>query len=241
MEIVAVPAFADNYIWLVHDGDSGETAVVDPGDAAPALAEAERRGWTITQVWNTHHHWDHTGGNPAIKDATGCTISGPAARHHGRDVALAEGSEFSSPPLRRVMKSRAHARPHRARVRIRASPLRGHVFAMGAGAVRRHAQQMTARSSASGAAGRTALYCGTNIRWRTRASRRTPSPTIPRPPSDWRTSKSCARGEESPCRRPSHRNGRPIPSFGLVIGRNSLGCALKKTGFVHEAAMPPGA
>ena len=94
MEIVAVPAFADNYIWLVHDGDSGETAMVDPGDAAPALAEAERRGWTIGQVWNTHWHPDHTGGNLAVKAATGATISGPAgSRIPGRDVELAEGSE----------------------------------------------------------------------------------------------------------------------------------------------------
>jgi hydroxyacylglutathione hydrolase len=95
LEIVAVPAFTDNYIWLVHDAASGETAVVDPGDAAPALAETERRGWPITQVWNTHHHWDHTGGNQAIKDATGCTVSGPAAEDiKVRDVGLAEGSEI---------------------------------------------------------------------------------------------------------------------------------------------------
>jgi hydroxyacylglutathione hydrolase len=93
LEIVPVPAFSDNYIWLVHDPESGETAVVDPGDAAPALAEAERRGWTVTQVWNTHHHWDHSGGNVAIKQATGCTVSGPAAEDiPGRDAALSEGS-----------------------------------------------------------------------------------------------------------------------------------------------------
>jgi hydroxyacylglutathione hydrolase len=94
MEIVAVPAFSDNYIWLVHDEESGETAVVDPGDAAPALAEAERRGWTIDQVWNTHWHPDHTGGNLAVKQATAARISGPASEKiPGRDVALAEGSE----------------------------------------------------------------------------------------------------------------------------------------------------
>jgi hydroxyacylglutathione hydrolase len=94
MEIVAVPAFTDNYIWLVHDEASGETAVVDPGDAAPALAEAGRRGWTIGQVWNTHWHPDHTGGNMAVKQATGSTISGPeAGRIPGRDVGLAEGGE----------------------------------------------------------------------------------------------------------------------------------------------------
>ena len=93
MEIIAVPAFTDNYIWLVHDEASGETAVVDPGDAAPALAETERRGWRVTQVWNTHHHWDHSGGNVAMKEATGCSVSGPAAENiPGRDVALSEGT-----------------------------------------------------------------------------------------------------------------------------------------------------
>ncbi|HET9811047.1 MAG TPA: hydroxyacylglutathione hydrolase [Sphingomicrobium sp.] len=92
LEVVAVPAFSDNYLWLVHDSDSGATAVVDPGDAAPVLAEAERRGWTIGQVWNTHWHPDHTGGNLVVKEATGATISGPANETiPGRDVALGEG------------------------------------------------------------------------------------------------------------------------------------------------------
>lgn len=95
LEIVPVPAFTDNYIWLVHDADSGETAVVDPGDAKPALAETERRGWKVTQVWNTHHHWDHSGGNLAMKEATGCTVSGPAAETiPGRDAPMSEGSEL---------------------------------------------------------------------------------------------------------------------------------------------------
>jgi hydroxyacylglutathione hydrolase len=92
LEIVGVPAFSDNYLWLVYDDDSGETAVVDPGDAAPVLAEAKRLGWRISQVWNTHWHRDHTGGNLAIKEATGATISGPASEDiPGRDVALGEG------------------------------------------------------------------------------------------------------------------------------------------------------
>ena len=94
LQIVAVPAFSDNYLWLVHDDASGETAVVDPGDAAPVLAEAEKRGWTIGQVWNTHWHPDHTGGNITVKQATDARISGPAEENiPGRDVGLGEGDE----------------------------------------------------------------------------------------------------------------------------------------------------
>jgi hydroxyacylglutathione hydrolase len=94
LEIVAVPAFADNYLWLVHDKESGETAVVDPGDPAPVLAEADKRGWHITTILNTHWHGDHTGGNLAIKEATGAKIIGPAGengRVPGLDQAIGEG------------------------------------------------------------------------------------------------------------------------------------------------------
>jgi hydroxyacylglutathione hydrolase len=79
MEIVRIPALSDNYIWLVHEAESGETMVVDPAVADPVLAEAERRGWRIGQIWNTHWHPDHTGGNAAIKAATGALVTGPAA------------------------------------------------------------------------------------------------------------------------------------------------------------------
>jgi hydroxyacylglutathione hydrolase len=97
LEIVAVPAFADNYLWLVHDQASGETAVVDPGDPAPVLAEADKRGWRITTILNTHWHPDHTGGNLAVKEATGATIIGPAGedgRVPGLDQAIVEGDRI---------------------------------------------------------------------------------------------------------------------------------------------------
>jgi hydroxyacylglutathione hydrolase len=79
LEVVRIPVLSDNYVWLVHEPDSGATMVVDPAVAAPVLAEAEARGWKITDIWNTHWHPDHTGGNAEIKAATGCTITGPAA------------------------------------------------------------------------------------------------------------------------------------------------------------------
>jgi hydroxyacylglutathione hydrolase len=53
--------------------------VIDPAVAEPVLAAAEARGWKITQIWNTHWHPDHVGGNAKIKAATGCVITGPAA------------------------------------------------------------------------------------------------------------------------------------------------------------------
>lgn len=98
LEIVAVPAFTDNYLWLVHDPEGGDTAVVDPGDPAPVLAAAAKRGWRITKILNTHWHPDHTGGNLAIKEQTGATIIGPAGengRVPGLDVALKEGDRLA--------------------------------------------------------------------------------------------------------------------------------------------------
>lgn len=79
LEIVRIPVLSDNYVWLVHEPESGETMVVDPAVAEPVLAEAATRGWTISQIWNTHWHPDHTGGNAAIKEASGCRITGPEA------------------------------------------------------------------------------------------------------------------------------------------------------------------
>jgi len=137
MEIVAVPAFADNYLWLVHDEASGETAVVDPGDAAPVLAEAERRGWTIDQVWNTHWHPDHTGGNLPIKEATGARISGPARETiPGREVALEEGDEVRlGRHLGRVIEVPGHTLGHIALIfdEDRVAFVGDTLFAMGCG------------------------------------------------------------------------------------------------------------
>lgn len=79
LEIVRVPVLSDNYSWLVHDPASGATMVIDPGEAQPVLDAAAARGWTITDIWNTHWHPDHVGGNDAIVAATGARITGPEA------------------------------------------------------------------------------------------------------------------------------------------------------------------
>src|SRR5690242_3491546 len=78
MEIVAVPVLTDNYVWLIHNDETGETAAVDPSVSEPVLDAAAARGWSVTQVLNTHWHPDHTGGNEGIKAATGAPITAPA-------------------------------------------------------------------------------------------------------------------------------------------------------------------
>lgn len=79
LEVVRIAVLSDNYVWLVRETESAMVTVVDPAVAEPVLARAEQLGWSISQIWNTHWHPDHTGGNAAIKAATGCTIFGPAA------------------------------------------------------------------------------------------------------------------------------------------------------------------
>lgn len=98
IDIHQIPVLSDNYVYLARDRASGQTAVVDPAVVKPVLEAAERLGWTITHILNTHHHGDHVGGNLEIKAATGCTIIGPKAdrdRIPGIDVEVEEGDRVS--------------------------------------------------------------------------------------------------------------------------------------------------
>ncbi|VWX51727.1 hydroxyacylglutathione hydrolase [Novosphingobium sp. 9U] len=77
LEVHQFPCLSDNYGFLLHDPVSLETACIDTPDADAYLREAAGRGWQITQIWNTHWHPDHAGGNAAIKAATGCVVVAP--------------------------------------------------------------------------------------------------------------------------------------------------------------------
>ncbi len=98
IEIVGVPVLNDNYVWLMHEEVTGETVVIDPAVAEPVLAEADARGWRISQIWNTHWHPDHVGGNAQIKAATGCRITGPAGEAAKIDTldATVKGNDIAT-------------------------------------------------------------------------------------------------------------------------------------------------
>lgn len=76
MELIALPAFNDNYLWLLHDGQ--QALVVDPGDAAPVRAALERLALRLASILVTHHHADHTGGVAELRAETGAQVFGPA-------------------------------------------------------------------------------------------------------------------------------------------------------------------
>ncbi|HET7730432.1 MAG TPA: hydroxyacylglutathione hydrolase [Usitatibacter sp.] len=96
MEVHAVPAFQDNYIWVVARG--GRAAVVDPGDAAPVEAFLEARGLRLDAVLATHHHKDHVGGLQALASRWKCATFGPAGESiEGLGHRLREGDRIVVP------------------------------------------------------------------------------------------------------------------------------------------------
>lgn len=98
LTVLAVPAFRDNYLWLIHDGE--HAAVVDPGDAEPILAALAAHRLTLTAILLTHHHADHIGGVPGLLAHKKVPVFGPAADGiEAVTVALREGDEITVPGL----------------------------------------------------------------------------------------------------------------------------------------------
>jgi hydroxyacylglutathione hydrolase len=94
LEIHQFPCLSDNYGYLLHNPESEETACIDTPDADAYLRAAAQKGWQITQIWNTHWHPDHAGGNEAIKAVTGCCVVGSDAekdKTFGFDKAVKGG------------------------------------------------------------------------------------------------------------------------------------------------------
>lgn len=97
LKILQIPVLTDNYIYLIHDEDSKQTAVVDPAEAKPVLDALKKYGWRLHFILNTHHHSDHVGGNLELKKQTGCKIIASGSDNHripGIDIAVRDRSYF---------------------------------------------------------------------------------------------------------------------------------------------------
>ncbi|KUJ79573.1 hydroxyacylglutathione hydrolase [Ruegeria profundi] len=97
LEIVTIPCLSDNYAFLAHDAASGQTALIDAPEAGPILAELDARGWKLSHVLLTHHHWDHVDGLAGILEKHPAKVIGAAADAHRLpplDQQVADGDSF---------------------------------------------------------------------------------------------------------------------------------------------------
>jgi hydroxyacylglutathione hydrolase len=115
-EIVTIPCLQDNYAYLLHDPATRRTALIDAPEAAPIEAALAARGWQLTDIVITHHHWDHVDGVEALRSATGARVWGAAADAHRLpplDHALAEGDSVEIGTLQgRVIDVSGHTVGH---------------------------------------------------------------------------------------------------------------------------------
>lgn len=115
LKITAIPAFDDNYIWLITAG--GNTcAVVDPGDADPVLEVLQQKGLELSYILLTHHHYDHVGGVSELLKKYPATVFGPAdERIAFKQQVCREGDEIQLTELNvkfDVLEVPAHTRSH---------------------------------------------------------------------------------------------------------------------------------
>ena len=98
LTIIQIPVLTDNYIYLIHDPLSEDTAVIDPALAQPVLDVLDKKGWRLTYILNTHHHLDHVGGNLELKEKNGCKIIAAQSdreRIPGIDIGVNEDDVIS--------------------------------------------------------------------------------------------------------------------------------------------------
>lgn len=116
MQIHLFPCLNDNYAFLLHDPENRLTAVIDTPEVSAINRALNEKGWELTHILNTHHHWDHAGGNLELKEQTGCMIVGPraeAGKIPGIDIEVGEGETFQfGNYLARIFDTPGHTSGH---------------------------------------------------------------------------------------------------------------------------------
>jgi hydroxyacylglutathione hydrolase len=116
LAIEIVPCLSDNYAYLIHGEQDRLCAVVGPSEPEPVERALKARGWRLTHILNTHHHFDHTGGNIPLKEQFGAQIVGPAKdreRIPGIDVGVDESAPWRfGTHTARILEIPAHTRAH---------------------------------------------------------------------------------------------------------------------------------
>lgn len=129
MNVIRVPALSDNYIFLLHDPQTGSAAVVDPAEAEPVLRQLQQLGAKLVAIFNTHHHGDHVGGNrQLLQHYPQATVYGGATdrgRIPGQQVELSAGDTVSfAQESAQILFVPGHTRGHIAYY----FPQSGHLF-----------------------------------------------------------------------------------------------------------------
>ncbi|GMI71872.1 glyoxalase 2-4 [Hibiscus trionum] len=116
LQIELVPCLKDNYAYLLHDTDTGTVGVVDPSESVPIIDVLSRKNRNLTYILNTHHHYDHTGGNTELKARYGAKVIGSEIdkdRIPGIDIVLKDGDKwmFAGHEVQ-VIETPGHTRGH---------------------------------------------------------------------------------------------------------------------------------
>ena len=169
LSVELIPAFQDNYIYLLRSPGSDDVGIVDAGDAGPAIAALDRQALTLTHIFNTHHHLDHMGGNDALKarfpEAKLVAPKSETERIPGIDETVSDGDTVTFGTLRfKVIEVPGHTRGHIALWTEKGQAVfcGDTLFAMGCGRMfeGNAAQMWASLGKLKGLPPETRIYCG---------------------------------------------------------------------------------
>ena len=116
IEIITIKSLSNNYIWLLRNNIKNLTAVIDPGESEPVNRVLFQKNWSLDQIINTHHHYDHTNGNLELKKKWGAKLTAPEEEKNkikNVDIGVIDNNEIEIAGLKaRVIHTPGHTLGH---------------------------------------------------------------------------------------------------------------------------------